>query len=709
MALHQSHMERRRPSTGCLQSDSIRQPTAARTQHSTGRLLLTGVATLALTCGTVPAVAPAAHAAPSDLQPGTAASDSLQAGTLHSGSTAPGPTTSPGLSSTSPGARSANVPSKTGLTFAPASLRNPRSVYWNKHANWTEHYFTTPDGTTLHADVLRPKGLADNVKTPIIMSTSPYFNHLADLGIEGIVAPPTRALTLLNPTIPNHPNPRFEDFVNGAKLMEKGYTWIQVDLRGNGGSTGCLDSDGPGETQDTITAVEWAASQPWSNGRVGLYGKSYDGSTGLIGAAYQPRGLAAVVAQEPGLGSYIYMYKGGVPYYNAIGTSMAYNEIAASPGRVFHDTPTYMKNSVYEVKHPECLSNNLRLAIDNDRNSPYWRVREFVPKANKSPVPLFVTAGLIEDNTYPDGLVELLHNRVGPTRAWLGMWDHVRGNDVDKDRQLKIGRPGYFAEVMDFYDQYLKDKPAKGYPNIVVQDNTGRWRSQPQWPMPTRTVTFSNGPTGQVLYGPAVSARVAGGGSAMAQADALALNRQKGIWRYYPAQTRDLHLSGNMTMRVKARYFGPTGTYGPIQAHTTLWERTRALLWDGASLAVNVYDVAPNGKTLLVSRGATLVRHGYNDLTFQLLPNDWVLRKGHRLAVRLVSTNTEHFMPMKADQPIQVEYSSLQVQVDDAHHQNTYGGVPLYYRVYMDAAGCYPAPNSPCNPRGGSLDDAPTP
>ena len=30
-------------------------------------------------------------------------------------------------------------------------------------------------------------------------------------------------------------------------------------------------------------AVEWAASQPWSTGKVGMYGKSYDGVTGLLG------------------------------------------------------------------------------------------------------------------------------------------------------------------------------------------------------------------------------------------------------------------------------------------------------------------------------------------------------------------------------------------------------------------------------------------
>ena len=63
--------------------------------------------------------------------------------------------------------------------------------------------------------------------------------------------------------------------------MERGYTFVMVDLRGFGGSTGCLDWGGPGEQADVVKAVEWAASQPWSTGSVGMYGKSYDGVTGL--------------------------------------------------------------------------------------------------------------------------------------------------------------------------------------------------------------------------------------------------------------------------------------------------------------------------------------------------------------------------------------------------------------------------------------------
>ena len=43
--------------------------------------------------------------------------------------------------------------------------------------------------------------------------------------------------------------------------MERGYTFVMVDLRGFGGSSGCLDWAGPGEQSDVVNAVKWAASQ----------------------------------------------------------------------------------------------------------------------------------------------------------------------------------------------------------------------------------------------------------------------------------------------------------------------------------------------------------------------------------------------------------------------------------------------------------------
>src|SRR5881275_1734202 len=180
-------------------------------------------------------------------------------------------------------------------------------------ADWSEAWIPSSDGVTLHADVLRPKGATDATKTPVVVSIGPYFNHSGQTGPAGPAED-----TPYDPITANGPSARFYDYINGAKVFQHGYTWVQVDLRGFGGSTGCLDWAGPGEQADVVAAVDWAAKQPWSTGKVGMYGKSYDGVTGLIGLVHQPPGLAAVVSQEPVYDLYRYLYMNRVRFLNAI-------------------------------------------------------------------------------------------------------------------------------------------------------------------------------------------------------------------------------------------------------------------------------------------------------------------------------------------------------------------------------------------------------
>src|SRR3954469_23157870 len=136
------------------------------------------------------------------------------------------------------------------------------------NADWTQATIKSGDGTPLHADILRPANLPKDAKTPVILSIGPYFNHSGQTGPAGPAED-----TPYTPAGAAGPSARFYDFVNGAHLMDKGYTYVMVDLRGFGGSSGCLDWAGPGEQSDVKTAVEWAAKQPWSTGKVGMYGK----------------------------------------------------------------------------------------------------------------------------------------------------------------------------------------------------------------------------------------------------------------------------------------------------------------------------------------------------------------------------------------------------------------------------------------------------
>src|ERR1700760_841181 len=92
---------------------------------------------------------------------------------------------------------------------------------------WTQATITEADGTKLHADVLRPANLPADAKTPVILSIGPYFNHSGQTGPAGPVEGAS-----YDPAGPSTgPSDRFLDFVEGAHLMDRGYTFVMVDLR----------------------------------------------------------------------------------------------------------------------------------------------------------------------------------------------------------------------------------------------------------------------------------------------------------------------------------------------------------------------------------------------------------------------------------------------------------------------------------------------
>src|SRR5687768_15342091 len=87
-------------------------------------------------------------------------------------------------------------------------------------ATWTEETIDSTDGVKLHADVLRPSHLSADAKTPVILAIGPYFNRSGQTGPAG----PTQG-TSYDPVGPSTgPSDRFLDLVEGAQLMQRGYT-----------------------------------------------------------------------------------------------------------------------------------------------------------------------------------------------------------------------------------------------------------------------------------------------------------------------------------------------------------------------------------------------------------------------------------------------------------------------------------------------------
>ncbi|HEX4969909.1 MAG TPA: CocE/NonD family hydrolase, partial [Steroidobacteraceae bacterium] len=133
------------------------------------------------------------------------------------------------------------------------------------------------DGAYLVADVYRPRAAAAE-KFPVLMSLSAYLKELQHLPHE---APFTHQ---------ERPEPDW--------WVARGYVLVFVDTRGTGKSPGRTDIWSMQEARDYYDAIEWAAAQPWSTGKVGLSGVSYYAITQWNVASLQPPHLTTILPWE---------------------------------------------------------------------------------------------------------------------------------------------------------------------------------------------------------------------------------------------------------------------------------------------------------------------------------------------------------------------------------------------------------------------------
>jgi putative CocE/NonD family hydrolase len=113
-------------------------------------------------------------------------------------------------------------------------------------------------GARLIADVFRPRG---EERVPAILNLGPYQKD---------------KLWTVPQTLEEAPNAWMNwETVNPRWWVPQGYAAVRIDGRGSGKSQGQCEPWSHAEAVDFHDAIEWAAAQPWSNGKVGLLGISY--------------------------------------------------------------------------------------------------------------------------------------------------------------------------------------------------------------------------------------------------------------------------------------------------------------------------------------------------------------------------------------------------------------------------------------------------
>jgi hypothetical protein len=150
------------------------------------------------------------------------------------------------------------------------------------------------DGIVLRADVYRP---VEDLRCPVIMTYGIYAKGLSYQ--EGY---PLQWNKMVEdyPEILEGSSNKYQNWetTDPERWVPHGYAIVRIDSRGAGWSPGIMDPGCAKEIDDLCECIEWAGTQAWSNGKVGMLGISYYASNQWRVAGMHPEHLAAIIPWE---------------------------------------------------------------------------------------------------------------------------------------------------------------------------------------------------------------------------------------------------------------------------------------------------------------------------------------------------------------------------------------------------------------------------
>ena len=314
------------------------------------------------------------------------------------------------------------------------------------------------DGLVLRADVFRP--IADGLY-PIILSYGPYAKGLAFQ--EGFKGGWDRLVAKF-PEVAQGTSNKYANFevVDPEKWVPEGYVCIRVDSRGAGRSPGYLDPKSIRETQDLHDCIEWAAVQPWSNGKVGLNGISYFATNQWYVASRQPPHLAAICAWE-----------GAADYYR---DNTHHGGILCGFLRMLYPW------AVHRVQHG-FGERGFRSAVTGELVAGPPTLDDATLVANRKDVPSSLLAHPLNDEYYSARSTQWDRVTVPLLSAgnWGGMGLHPRGNfegfvrAASKQKWLEVHGESHWTH---FYTDYGVALQKRFFAHFLKGEDNG-WADQP--------------------------------------------------------------------------------------------------------------------------------------------------------------------------------------------------------------------------------------
>ena len=317
------------------------------------------------------------------------------------------------------------------------------------------------DRVELSADVYRPQAAG---RYPVILSRTPYTK--------------TSGST----------------FRIAKYFVANGYVFVAMDVRGRGDSDGTFvpyKADG----LDGYDAIEWCAAQPWSTGKVGTLGGSYNGVIQWLTAVHQPPHLAAMIPMVSPSDPFV-EFPTGLPipqllsWYHITAGKVSQNMEAVDWTKLYWHLPIFTMDEA--MGRP---NKNWKDFVEHSKLDSYWEPLRYQNKFDRVKVPVLGISGWYDDEQIGTPLnfagmtSKTIDEKVRRTqRLLMGPWPHAI-NSTSKLGEVDFGP----TATIDLNNTWLRwfDYWLKGTDNGVMQEAPVRifvmgenvWRNENEWPM----------------------------------------------------------------------------------------------------------------------------------------------------------------------------------------------------------------------------------
>ena len=491
-----------------------------------------------------------------------------------------------------------------------------------------------PEDDVMHVALWLPD-VPEGTTVPVIMTIHPYY----DFGGEGM---PGVGDDSSPNTVPDGGIGKwvYDNFIS------HGYALAQSSTFGTGKSTHCQDVKGLGEQTGIQAVVQWLGEQEWSNGKVGLMGKSYAGTTNWEAAQQPSEYLKTIVPISGSIGVQEMFYRNGSSEARALGYDAAYQ---AATSDLTTDELRMCSDDLVGPLNP--WSTWGWAEFGGAQWNDYWEERRHLPDVLENyRGSVYLVWGMQDWNVDPYHAFptyQLMRDAGIPARGIMGQWAHNYPDQPDRHGTLTSGygaeaypsmsRMDWAVELYGWFNYWLKGIGDEPESHVQIQRNDGRWHVEETWP-----------PADMSMWEiPLDIATVQGNWVSVTASTSFTL----------PAQVDDMHISGLPTLHLSVQASSCNGG----QIFATMFDKTDGLRIGHATMDLRYRDGGHTAKPVIPYMSYVM--------KMEFNPIDAIIPSGHEIEIVLTETGEDYL-------PSPCQAVGLSVNIDSSSTL----GLPLIHR-----------------------------